>query len=76
MMYASCKNCCHLVGATGCELGLKPDEGQLLCKKYAMTIGFREELLRLLRADVQKEVEMAVLKVRLQKAEEAQAFAG
>ena len=75
MMYASCKNCCHLQGAS-CELGLKPDQGELLCKKYSMTIGFREELLRLMREDVQKEINRSVMAIRLQKAEAAQAFAG
>lgn len=76
MLMASCKNCCHFQTQASCELGLKPDSGDLLCKKYAMTIGFREELLRLLRADVQKEVNRAVLGVQLKRAEESQAFAG
>lgn len=75
MMYASCKNCCHSqLGA--CELGLKPDDKELFCKKYSMTVGFREEILRLMREDVQKEISRATVMIRMRKAEEAQAFAG
>lgn len=76
MPYASCKNCCHLQAASGCELGLRPDDGQLLCKKYAMTVSFREDVLGHLRREIKAEVNRAVIGIRLREAEEAQAFAG
>ncbi len=76
MMLASCKNCCHFAAANSCELGLAPDSGEHYCKKYAMTVGFREEILRLARADLQRDINRAVLQVKVRQAEATSGFAG
>lgn len=75
MPLASCNNCVHSQ-VSGCELGLAPDKGEILCKKYSMTVGFREEILKVMREELQKETSRAVLQVRLRKMEESTAFAG
>src|ERR1051326_804249 len=74
-MLASCENCAFSEGKM-CTLGQKLKPGELLCGKYSMTVAFREELLRLARADLAKEINQAKLMVQLRKAEERRAFAG
>ncbi|MHB8606428.1 MAG: hypothetical protein ACYDCK_14370 [Thermoplasmatota archaeon] len=73
-MLASCENCVHMRG--GCELARKPKTDELYCEKYSMSIGFREELLRLMREDLQREISQATILIKASRAEKEQAFAG
>lgn len=74
-MLASCDNC--IFQSEGfCSLGATPKAGELLCEKYSMTLEFRESILDAMRKDIQREIQAAVLKVRVEELEKAQGFAG
>lgn len=75
MMLASCDNCLHRQ-ARACELGLAPDKGELLCKKYSMTVSFRNKIIDVMRKDIQREVSRVTLQVTAERLEGSTAFAG
>jgi hypothetical protein len=59
-----------------CSLGQGLAEGQILCDKYSMTLEFRNEIIDAMRADIHKEIQATILKVRLSEMEKTQGFAG
>lgn len=74
-MLASCENCVFRQAAQ-CELGVKPDEGELYCKQYKMSEAFRDQILALVRKDVEREISRATLMIQMHQAEDNTAFAG
>lgn len=88
MKLASCDNCAHrqesIEGSTQalrvlnatCGLGKAPEPGEFLCPRYAMSASFHEEILALARKEFQKDVDQAMLRISVIRAERNQAFAG
>ncbi len=77
MKLASCDNCAYRKEST-CSLGNKPETGEFLCSKYAMSDAFREEVLSFARREIMQEVNQAMMDItalRAQK-EEERAYAG
>ena len=75
MKLASCDNCAFMK-AGACEKGMMPDEGEFLCAKYAMSAAFHDEILALAKKEFEREVNQAMLKISVVRAERNQAFAG
>ena len=75
MKIASCDNCAHRTEST-CSLGMAPAEGEFLCPKYAMTCAFRDEVLAFARQEFKRDVDNAMLRISVMRAEKDRAFAG
>jgi hypothetical protein len=75
MKLASCDNCAFMKAGT-CAKEMTPDEGEFLCAKYAMSAAFHDEVLALARKEFEKDVNQAMLKISVIRAERNQAFAG
>lgn len=75
MKLASCANCAHRQENL-CRLGMKPDDGEFLCGKYAMSDLFREEVLAWARKEIAAEVNQAMLDITVLRHEKEQAYAG
>ena len=75
MKLASCDNCAHRK-ESACTLGMAPATGEFLCPKYAMSDAFRDEILALARKEFERDVNQAMLKISVIRAERDQAFAG
>lgn len=60
-MLASCANCTQ--GESGrCRDDVTLAEGDLLCDRYRITPLFRDEIVRKALADVRAEIDLAILK--------------
>lgn len=60
-MMASCANCTQ--GESGrCSDGVDLAEGDLLCDRYRITTAFRDEIVAKALADVRAEIDLAILK--------------
>lgn len=77
MKLASCANCAHRQ-ENACRLSLSPEPGEFLCPKYAMSEGFREEVLAWARKEIAQEVNQAMLDISVMRAQrdEQKAYAG
>ena len=75
ILIASCDNCVHRKAAS-CSLGQTPEPGEFLCPRYAMSEGFRDQILVHARKEFQRDVNQAMLEISVIRAEKDQAFAG
>lgn len=63
-MLASCANCTQ--GESGrCSDGVSLAEGALLCDRYRITPSFRDDIVRQALADVRAEIDLAILKSKV-----------
>lgn len=90
MKLASCGNCAHrkesneteqasplrVLTNADCNLAMAPKEEEFLCPKYAMTEAFRDEILGYARKEFERDVNQAMLKISVMRAERDQAWAG